>query len=215
MKTAIIIPAYNEGERIGKVLKQLAKSDCDVIVVDDGSKDNTSKVAEKYDVTILRQIINLGKGCAARTGCDYAYEQGYDQMILMDADGQHDPKDIPRFLKELKEVDLVFGYRTGGKAPVVLQFGNWGLTWMTKVFFGLEIIDTQSGFRAFSRKAYRQIKWKSSGYGMESEMIYRAKGLKYTQIPIKKIYLDENKGTTAIHGVKIGLQMLKWKLFGG
>ena len=79
----------------------------------------------------------------------------------------------------------------------------------------MAIIDTQSGFRAFNRKAYRQIKWKSSGYGMESEMIYRAKGLKYSQIPIKKIYLDVDKGTTAIHGVKIGIQMLKWKLFGG
>ena len=157
----------------------------------------------------------MGKGCAARTGCDYAYKEGYEQIVLMDADGQHNPNDTPRFLKELEKVDLVFGYRKGGKAPFVLRFGNWGLTWLTKILFGMAIIDTQSGFRAFNRKAYRQIKWKSSGYGMESEMIYRAKGLKYSQIPIKKIYLDVDKGTTAIHGVKIGIQMLKWKLFGG
>ena len=78
----------------------------------------------------------------------------------------------------------------------------------------MEIKDTQSGFRAFTKNAYRQIKWKSSDYEMESEMIYKAKGLKYAQIPIKKVYLDVDKGTTAIHGVKIGIQMIKWRIFG-
>lgn len=216
MKVAVIIPAWNESKHIYGVVKRTKKIHSDIIVVDDGSKDKTTEIAKSAGAIVLTHILNMGKGAAAKTGCDYAYKQGYDVMILMDADGQHLPEDIPRFLKELQKKDIVFGYREANKnAPLVMTFGNWVLTTMSKLFFGMSLHDTQSGYRAFTRKAYKKIRWKSTDYAMESEMIYRAQGLRFTQIPIKRIYLDNEKGTTVMHGIKIGWQMTKWKFLGG
>lgn len=216
MKVAIVIPAWNESKHIYDVVKRTQKVVSDIIVVDDGSKDNTTELAKKAGATTLTHIINMGKGAAAKTGCDFAYKKGYDILILMDADGQHMPEDIPRFLKALEKKDIVFGYREQNKnAPIIMTFGNWFLTTASQILFGMAIKDTQSGFRAFTKKAYKKIKWNSTDYAMESEMIYRAQGLKFSQIPIKRIYLDNEKGTTVWHGIKIGWQMLKWKLIGG
>lgn len=216
MKVAIIIPAWNESKHIYDVVKRTKKVHSDVIVVDDGSKDTTTELAKRAGATSLRHILNMGKGAAAKTGCDYAYQKGYDVLILMDADGQHLPEDIPRFLEALKGKDIVFGYRESNKnAPLLMNIGNWGLTKMSEILFGMPLKDTQSGYRAFTRKAYKRIRWKSTDYAMESEMIYKAQQLRFAQIPIKRIYLDNEKGTTVIHGLKIGWQMIKWKLLGG
>ncbi|MBN1175969.1 glycosyltransferase family 2 protein [Candidatus Woesearchaeota archaeon] len=225
-KIAVIMPAWNEEKHISEVIKRIKhvslknKLDLEIIVIDDGSADNTSKIAKesKADV-VLRHIINLGKGNAARTGCDFAYKEKYNIFILMDSDGQHEPEDIPRFLEALKNTDIVYGYRTSeGKSPFLMSVGNWGLTWLVRIMFGAKIRDTQSGFRTFRRNVYKQLRWESKLYGMETEMIVNAKGLKYKEIPIKTIYLDNYKGTTPIHGIKILIQMIKWKaiqLLGG
>ena len=216
MNVAIIIPAWNESKHIFDVVKRTKKIISDVIVVDDGSKDNTTELAKKAGATVLTHITNLGKGAAAKTGCDYAYKKGFDVFILMDADGQHLPEDIPRFLKALETKDIVFGYRESNKnAPQVLTFGNWVLTTLSKILFGMPLKDTQSGYRAFTKKTYKKIRWTATDYAMESEMIYKAQGLSFKQIPIQRIYLDNAKGTTVLHGIKIGWQMIKWKLLGG
>lgn len=216
MKVAIVIPAYNEAERIGNVITRTRKvsKNYSIIVVNDGSKDDTASIAKKKGAIVLSHIINLGKGCAAKTGCDFAYRERYDIIILMDADGQHEPEDIPRFLEQLEKVDIVFGYRKVGKQPFVYKLGNFGLTELSKLLFKMGIIDTQSGFRAFRRKTYRKIRWQSKQYGMESEMIFRAQRLRYSQIPIKNIYYDVNKGTTILDGIKIAIDMIRWKLMG-
>ncbi len=216
MKVAVVIPVYNEEKHLHNVIKRVKKvsSSYDIIVANDGSTDNTKQIAQKQDVTVLSHVVNLGKGAAAKTGCDYAYRKKYDYIVLIDGDEQHEPEDIPRFIKELKTHDIVFGYRVIGKAPFVYKLGNWGLTIISKILFSMAIIDTQSGFRAFSRKAYRKIRWSSRQYGMESEMIFRAQLLKYKQIPIKNIYHNANKGTTVFDGIKIGFNMIRWKLLG-
>lgn len=219
-KIAAIMPAWNEEKHISEVIKRVKavaiknKLELDLIVVDDGSTDNTSKESKKAKADfVLKHIINLGKGNAARTGCDFAYKEKYTTIILMDSDGQHEPEDIPRFLEALKNTDIVYGYRTSeGKSPMLMNIGNWGLTFLTKIMFGSKIRDTQSGYRAFRKKIYKQIRWESKQYGMETEMIVNAKGLKYKEIPIKTIYLDNYKGTTPVHGIKILIQMIKWKL---
>ncbi len=215
MKAIVIIPAWNEEKYIEQVVKKVKKIHSSVLVVDDGSTDKTTKLAKKAGAIVLTQKRNKGKGAAARKGCDYALKNGFDTIILMDADGQHLPKDIPRFIKALKGKDMVFGCREKNKyAPWVLTIGNWGLTILTRILFGMNIKDTQSGFRAFTTKAYKQLRWKSNDYGMESEMIFRAKGLDYTEIEIKRIYLDRTKGTSPIHGFRILKQMIAWKLKG-
>lgn len=217
---AIIIPAWNEEKHIAKVVKRVLKTiskhkiDAKIIVVNDGSKDKTKQEAKKAGAHIvLSHKVNLGKGGAAKTGCDYAYKKQFKTIILMDADGQHEPEDMPRFLKALKGKDIVYGYRTSkGKSPLTMRIGNWGLTFLTKFLFGIRIKDTQSGYRAMSMKTYKKVRWESNMYGMETEMIVKGKKLKYNQIPIKTIYLDDYKGTTPIDGVKILIQMIRWRI---
>lgn len=213
-----VVPAYNEEKNIVSIIRKAKKYVDEVIVVDDGSKDRTKEAAEKANAVVLRHVVNLGKGAALKTGCDFAAKKGAKFMVALDADAQHNPDDIPRFIEKLKKYDMVFSYRKASrKMPLVLRFGNWFISNVVRVLYGVKLNDTQSGYRAFSKKAYKKIRWSASDYSMESEMISRAgkQKLKYVQIPIETIYSDKYKGTTIIDGIKIVLSMLWWKLFNG
>ena len=213
--TFVIIPAHNEQKHIASVIREVKKFSEKVIVVDDGSNDSTSEIANKENVIVLKHIINLGKGAALKTGAEYAIRNGAKALIFIDADGQHEPKDIPRFLTALKEADIVFGSRSLNKnMPLVLKFGNWFINKTNNILFGVKLRDTQSGYRAMTVQAYNKIKWKASSYGVESEMVANVgkKRLKYKEITIKTIYSDRYKGTTIIDGVKIVLNMIWWKI---
>jgi glycosyltransferase involved in cell wall biosynthesis len=211
----VIIPAHNEQKHIATIVKKVKKYSDNILVVDDGSKDKTSEIAQKENVLVLRHVVNLGKGAALKTGCEYAIKHGAKRLIFIDADGQHRPEDIPRFLKALDGEDIVFGSRELNKnMPFVLKFGNWFINKVNDFLFGVKLQDTQSGYRAMTSEAYKKIKWKSSSYSVESEMIANAgkKRLKYKEILIKTIYSDKYKGTTIIDGVKIVLNMIWWKI---
>lgn len=211
-----VIPAYNEEKSIGRIVKRTKKYVDNVAVVDDGSKDKTKEIAERAGAVVLRHVVNLGKGATLKTGCDYAAKKNAEFIVVLDADAQHDPDDIPRFIEKLKKCDIVFGYRKlSSKMPFVLRFGNWFISRTVRFLYKIDLIDTQSGFRAFSRKAYNKIRWNASDYSMESEMISRAgkQRLKYVQIPISTIYSDRYKGTTIIDGIKIVMNMFWWRLF--
>ena len=211
-----VIPAYNEENNITSIVKKTKKHAGNVVVVGDGSKDKTKELGEKAGAVVLRHILNLGKGAALKTGCDYAFKRGAKYVIALDADAQHNPYDIPRFIEKLKKYDIVFSYRkASSKMPSVLRFGNWFISNVVKALYGIGLNDTQCGFRAFSKEAYKKIRWNASDYSMESEMISRAgkQSLKYVQIPIQTIYSDRYKGTTIIDGIKIVLNMFWWKLF--
>ena len=103
-----IIPAYNEENRVADVVTNAKRYVDKVIVVDDGSSDKTYDAAKSAGAVTLKHIVNLGKGAALKTGCDYAITQGADMLIVLDADTQHDPEEIPNFIKTLKEADIVF-----------------------------------------------------------------------------------------------------------
>lgn len=210
-----IIPAYNEGLRIGPVISRTRKIVGKVVVVDDGSTDNTANVAEKRGAMLLRHVLNLGKGAALKTGCDYAMKHGAQILVVLDADAQHRPEDIPRFLSAVEKADIVFGCRKlNRKMPMILRFGNWGISKMTKILYGVDIADTQTGFRAFTAHAYRKIRWQSTDYSMESEMISLVgkHKLKYAKINIETLYPNKYKGTTVLDGVKIVLNLIRWKI---
>ena len=214
-KVWVIIPAHNEEEHIENVIEKTRKFSKNVVVVDDGSKDKTSAIAEKAGIVVLRHIVNLGKGAALKTGCEYAIKKGTEKIVVLDADGQHDPKEIPKFVKALYNADIVFGYRRLNRnMPFVFRYGNWFIFFMTKLLFGLKIVDTQCGYRAFTSNAYNKIKWNAVDYSMESEMIANTGNahLRYKQIPIETIYSDMYKGTTVIDGIRIVLNMIWWKL---
>ena len=211
-----VIPAYNEKKSIGKIIKKTKNYIDKVVVVDDGSNDRTKEVAEKSGAVALRHIVNLGKGAALKTGCDFAIKKGAKFIIALDADAQHNPDDIPRFIEKLKKYDIVFSYRkASNEMPLVLRFGNWFISNIVRFLYGVNLNDTQCGFRAFSEDTYRKIRWNASDYSMESEMISRAgkQRLKYAQIPIETIYSDRYKGTTIIDGIKIVSNMIWWKMF--
>ena len=213
-----VIPAYNEERNIASIIKKAKKYVGNVVLVDDGSKDKTAQFGKEAGAIVLRHIVNLGKGSALKTGCDFAVKNGAKFIIVLDADAQHNPDDIPRLGEKLENNDIVFSYRKlSGKMPLVLRFGNWFISSAAKLLYGINLKDTQCGFRAFTKEAYKKIRWNASDYSMESEMISRVgkQRLKYAQIPIETIYSDKYKGTTVIDGIKIVLNMLWWKLANG
>lgn len=214
----VILPGHNEEKNLAPVLKHVKQYACNVVFVDDGSKDSTYDVAVENDVIVLQHITNLGKGAALKTGCDYAVKQGAKYLIVMDSDGQHDPDELHLFYTELKEgTEVVVGCRKWNEhMPFMMKLGNFGLHKISAIFYKVDIPDTQSGYRAFTRSAYKKIRWDANDYAMESEMIARIyqNKLKYAVISIRTIYLDDYKGTTLLHGIKIAFNMLFWKVFG-
>tara|TARA_Y100000310_G_scaffold149558_1_gene148916 strand:- start:3686 stop:4348 length:663 start_codon:yes stop_codon:yes gene_type:complete len=214
-KVFAIIPAYNEDKYIPKVIKETKKYVDRVIVVDDGSKDKTEEISKKSKAIVLRHLVNMGKGAALKTGCDYAAKNKADIILVIDADAQHNPKEIPKFLKKIEDHDIVLAYRKQKKnMPSILKLGNWFINKTISFLYGIKIKDSQCGYRAFTRKAYKKLRWKASDYSMESEMIakigkYR---LGYTEVPIETIYSDKYKGTTMLDGIKIVFNLLMWKL---
>ncbi len=214
-KTWAVIPAHNEEKSIGSIIKETKRHVMEVVVVDDGSKDSTYDVAKKNDAIVLRHVVNLGKGAALKTGCDFAVEKGAEIIVVLDADAQHEPKEIPHFLNEMKDNSILFGYRRLNKnVPLVLKFGNWFINKTIKLLYGINLKDTQCGYRAFTSEAYKKIRWDATDYSMESEMIANAgrHNLKYKEIPIETIYSDKYKGTTILDGIKIVINMILWRL---
>lgn len=213
-KTWVVIAAYDEAKDIGAVIERTKKFCKNIIVVDDGSKDDTAKIAKKHNVEVLKHVVNLGKGSAVKTGCDFALKKGAEIIILMDADGQHEPKEIPNFLDKIKNKDIVFGYRKFSKhMPLIFRFGNSFINTATKMLYGIKLKDTQCGYRALTAKAYKKVRWNSTDYSMESEMIANAgkRKLKYGELQIRTIYADKYKGTNVFDGIKIVFNMIFWR----
>ncbi len=219
MKTFLVIPAYNEKPSvITSLLQRTVKFVplAQTIVVDDGSK-KPLKLDTK--VALLRHDLNLGKGAALKTGCSFAFRSGADNIVMMDSDGQHDPKELKHFLSFLKQdFDLVFGSRRPTiDAPLVRLLGNKFASVYINLMFGAYVSDILSGFRAFNKRAYNLIRWSSPRYGVETEMVARLgkhkDKLRFIEFPIETIYIDKYKGVTILDAFKIFFYSLWWKLF--
>jgi len=187
-----------------------------VVVVDDGSKDDTYSVAKKTKAIVIRHFINLGKGAALRTGTEYANNNGADVVVFIDSDGQHPPKDIPRLVKELGDNDIVFTYRnlSSEHMPLTKKLGNFVLNTLLRLLFGIKLKDTQCGFKIMTRPTYKRLGLISSDYNVESEIAAKTGkyGLRFKQVPIETIYRDTYKGTTVFHGMQIAMRMMWWRL---
>ncbi|ADT85074.1 glycosyltransferase family 2 protein [Thermococcus barophilus] len=211
-RVLIVIPAYNEELTIGSVVA-LAKKYGDVLVVDDGSKDRTSEIAREVGAVVLKHKTNRGKGQALKTGFEHALANDYDAVVCLDADGQHNPEEIPLLLKPIieGEADLVIGSRYLNNAhkniPFYRRLGLWVLNKTTVLASGVKITDSQSGFRALSRKALKSLELNADGYHVESEMIHELaeKGLKIVEVPINVRYdvPKKHKKNPVSHGVGV------------
>jgi len=211
------MPAYNEGVVIASVVKDIKatlnkhKIKADIIVVNDGSSDNTATEAARGGAIVINHIVNLGAGGATATGLSYANDNNYKIAVSMDADGQHTSRDVISGIKAIKQqkVDLLIGSRLINPVEMseVKKLGNRGLSFITYVLFGVNVADSQSGLRIFSRSAIENLRWKTSGFEFCSEMIWRAKqlGLIVQEYPIKVVYSDYSisKGQSNWNGVNI------------
>lgn len=217
MKIFIVIPAYQEEERIGNVIKDVIKRKFPIIVVDDGSKDNTFKVASKYKITALRHKVNLGKGAAMKTGAEAAFQMGADAIVFMDSDGQHKVKDLPHFIEALEKdkFDVVFGSRNlSHGVPFVRYMGNKSASLLVSLLFGIYVSDLLCGYKGLSKKGFKKIYWESKGYGVETEMAARTakSGLKHCEVPVETVYYDEVKGVTILDAISILFDVFRWRI---
>lgn len=204
----VVIPAYNEAKHIKRVLERTRKQSVRILVVDDGSEDETFQAARQQGVLVLRHKINLGKGGALKTGCLAAIKLGAKIIILMDSDGQHKPEDIPRLTRGIQggRYDIVFGMRRlNRQMPFSMLAGNKIFSLAIKSLYSFKLTDTQCGFRAFRAEVYPQIVWESQSYDVETEMILNAlrNHLRCGGIYIDTIYHDKYKGTTVLDGLRV------------
>jgi glycosyltransferase involved in cell wall biosynthesis len=190
-----LIPAYDEGPRIAAVVSG-ARQHLPVVVVDDGSRDDTADRAAAAGATVLRQVPNAGKGAALRLGFGHALEAGCDAVVTLDADGQHDPTEIPGFLAAFasSRPELVIGRRDFSTMPPVRRMSNTLGGVVLSAAVGRSIPDNQSGYRLIGRTLMRALlSSDESGFEFEVEMIARciALGLPIEWVPIRTIYAGE------------------------
>ena len=219
MKSIALIPAYNEQAAIVDIINRSFKYVDDVLVIDDGSQDNTSKLVEKTDAMLIRHSTNYGKGVALRDGFNQVKD--YDIVVTIDGDGQHNPDEIPLLIKPIIEdgADLVNGsrYLNGfdDNTPAYRRIGQQVLDIATNITAGTSLTDSQSGFRAFSSRAVKCFKFRDTGFGIESEMIADASenNLKIVEVGITVRYDVENSSTKGpvTHGVGVLLKIIKDK----
>lgn len=219
MRILITVPVYNEKNRAVETINSiLAISKNNVLVVDDGSIDDTWKILKNNfksidRVKLIKHVLNLGKGAAMKTGAEWAWKSGYDAIIYIDADGQHNPKHLPLFEEAMENYKLVFGYRQLGKGvPFIRKFGNIISGNLIKKLFGIKRKDVLCGFLGFNKSVYKKIVWNSTRYGVESEMTARAgrNKIEFSEIKIDTIYIDKYKGVTILDAMKILFNIPLW-----
>lgn len=216
MNIYVVIPGFNEGKYLKKVLTGVGKFTKKIIFVDDGSKDNSVRVAQKFTPHVLTHVTNLGKGAALLTGCEYAFGKlKADAVVFMDSDDQHDASHLPEFFLGLKEYDIVLGVRVmGANMPLTRFLGNKLVSVLLNLLFGGYIADIPSGYKGITKNAFEQVRWFSSGYEVETEIAVKMAKAKipHKEIEIKSIYHDTDKGMTLLDGLHIAMSLVQWRL---
>lgn len=221
----IIIPAYNEEGSIRSVIEDLKKHGYDrILVVDDGSSDRTFEIAEGLGVYAARHLLNRGAGAATATGFEIARILDPEIVVTFDADGQHDAADIAGLIGPIRKgtTDVVIGSRMLAKRPAMPLrriVYNKIANMTTFAFYGFSVSDTQSGLKAFSRKAFNTIEIHTARMEFCSEIIARIKekGLRFKEVPVKSIYTDYSlsKGQSFSTGLETLFRLALNKLLGG
>jgi len=207
--TVALIPAYNEEKTVAGVVREAKKYVDMVVVVDDGSSDRTAVTAEEAGAVVVRHPYNMGYGAAVRTLMSAALSTGAQYAVLLDADGQHDPADIPKFLEKLKEgADVVIGNRfKTSKVPTYRKVGIQIIRLVLRLF-GVKIGDSENGFRAFNRKALEVLvrELEETWMGISSQTVYIAsrRKLRIEEVPTTVRYKEETSSESPVaHGLSV------------
>ena len=208
----VIVAAFNEGTRLGRTLDSLCGRNLQIVVVDDGSSDNTAAVARQFPVWLLRHPLNLGQGASLQTGIDFALARGAKVLVTFDADGQHEAEEIDDLIAPVAsgQVDVALGSRFLGNAAgiprrrrLVLKLGIL-FTWL---FSGIRLTDTHNGFRVLSRKAATRIRITQDRMAHASEILdqIRRQRLSYCEIPVTLLYSEDTlaKGQSSWNALRI------------
>jgi len=214
MKSIALVPAYNEEKTIQEVISELKNINLDCIVVDDGSTDRTSEIAQKSNAIIIRHDKNKGKGEALKTGFEYILKNlpDVESLVIVDSDLQYSAKESIKLLKPLeeKEADFVMGYRNWRTVPFKNRLGNF--VWRTtfNLLFKTKLKDTNCGFMALSRTAIEKMKRAYGGYIIENMMLIDAlkNNLRIKQVPVSVKYKIEHSRRNIISGIRIVLGCL-------
>ena len=193
----ILIPAYQEGARIGPLVRCVRSFASRIVVVDDGSRDDTAAAAREAGAEVLVHPVNKGKGAALQTGFQYAREQGASFVLTMDGDGQHAPADIPVFIEAFatQGCAAIVGNRMDdpSKMPLVRRLTNRFMSWLLSRKMGQLVPDTQNGFRLYRTDVIPPMQDGDSRFAAESEilLILSQHGVRIDSVPVQVIYGDE------------------------
>jgi len=195
----IVVPAYNEAPRLTQTLQLLLPHYAHVVVIDDGSQDDTSEVALAEGAWTIRHPVNCGQGAALQTGIDFALAQGADVIVTFDADGQHAPEEIGRLVEPIRagRAEVVLGSRFLGRTegmPVARRLALLGGVVFTRWFSWIRVTDTHNGLRALSRAAARKIRIHENRMAHASEIVHQIRllGLSYCERPVTVRYTTES-----------------------
>ena len=219
--TYVILPAYNEATRIQPVIEEIAKKGYKMIIVNDGSLDNTLEVVResqrKYpkNIYIFSHIINRGVGVAMQTGFDAVLRYNPKFIVNMDSDGQHSADDLENVLEPLitGRAQAVIGVRPLKDMPLSRNIANAIMNLLIKIFYKVDVSDSQTGFRALTIETLRKININARGYLISSEFIREVNDndIPFVEVPIQTIYTPETqaKGTNITEAFKILFQMIR------
>jgi glycosyltransferase involved in cell wall biosynthesis len=216
-RVLIVVPAWNESAAIGPVVQEVRGElpDVDVLVVDDGSADDTAEQARQAGATVARLPYNLGVGGAMRLGYRYGRDHGYDVVVQVDADGQHDPRYVPKLIDALSEADIVIGARFAGEGEYRVRGPRrWAMALLSRVLSVIartRLTDTTSGFRATNRRAIALFAgWYPVEYLGDTveTLVYAARrGLTVRQVPVSM--RPRSAGTPSHSPVKAMIYLIR------
>ena len=219
--TYVVLPAYNEATRIQPVIESIAEKGYNMVVVNDGSSDNTldvileSKRKFPDKIHVYSLIINRGVGVATQTGFDAVLKYDPKYVVSMDSDGQHSADDLDNVIRPLVtgEAQAVIGVRPLKDMPFSRNFANSVMNLLTRIFYKVNVSDSQTGFRAITKDALKKININARGYLISSEFIREVNDndIPFAEVPIQTIYTPETqaKGTNVKEAFKILIQMIK------
>ena len=219
--TYVVLPAYNEATRIQPVIEAIAEKGYNMVIVNDGSSDNTLDVIldskRKYPdkIHVYSLMINRGVGIATQTGFDAVLKYDPKYVVSMDSDGQHSADDLDNVIMPLVtgQAQAVIGVRPLKDMPFTRNFANAVMNLLTRILYGVNVSDSQTGFRAITQDALRKIEINARGYLISSEFIREVNdnNIPFAEVPIQTIYTPETqaKGTNVKEAFKILIQMIK------